>query len=203
MAASGGPSRPSSTARPRSLGERPGPKSATKSPHFGGFTTAGGWHDRGYSGRRLDAMLKNLFRAMFSQASQPISPAATPGATQARPGATESDHARLRAPPREVDLVLSSVAEAWLMALPRSLRPAALCSSYPRVANRLALCWNDAALTDRLLDDLLIGRRERRKGFPGPVAEELLRLRRFHDHHRYVQVQESVWEFRTLAPSDR
>lgn len=72
---------------------------------------------------------------------------------------------------------------------------------YPRVVNRLALCWNDAALTDRLLDDLLIGRRGKRKGFPGPVAEELLRLRRFHDLHREIEAEEAVREHRSLVPS--
>jgi hypothetical protein len=152
----------------------------------------------------VGAMLKNIFNAIFGQANQPSSPVTrrVPEVPPATP-VSESDCVRLRAPLRDVDLVLSSVAEVWLMSLPQPLRPAALCSSYPRVVNRLALCWSDAALTDRLLDELLIGRRGRRKGFPGPVAEELPRLRRFHDHYRYVEIQESVWEFRTLAPSDR
>jgi hypothetical protein len=149
----------------------------------------------------VDAMLK-IFNAIFGRGRQPIT-AATDRATEAPPRATAtaSDHARMRAPLRDVDLVLSRVAEVWLMALPRPLRPAALCSAYPRVVNRLALCWGDPVLTERLLDDLLVGRRGKRKGFPAPVAEELLRLRRFHDHHREDEAEKAVWEHRSPVPS--
>ena len=130
---------------------------------------------------------------------------ATPEAAppRAEPHSKELDWVRVRAPQRSTDSILSVIARDWLETLPGPIRPAELCSAYPRVANRLALCWNDPALTDRLLDDLLIGRRGKRKGFPRPVAEELLRLRRFHDHCRGVDAQETVWEYRTLAVSDR
>ena len=141
---------------------------------------------------------------MFGQASQAASSVTHP-VPDLGPAAcvTESDHARLRAPLRAVDLVLSNVAGEWLMSLPRPLRPAGLCVVYPRVVNRLALCWNDRALTDRLLDDLLIGRRGKRKGFPGPVAEELMRLRQFHDHGRAVEVETTpMWEYNSLAVSE-
>ena len=95
------------------------------------------------------------------------------------------------------------MAHDWLASLPGPMRPAELCAAYPRVANRLALCWNDPALTERLLDDLLIGRRGKRKGFPASVTEELLRLRRFHDYFRGIEAQETAWEYRALALSDR
>jgi hypothetical protein len=114
----------------------------------------------------------------------------------------EPDWSRLREPQRPMDSMLSAMAHDWLGSLPGPIRPAELCAAYPRVANRLALCWNDPSLTERLLDDLLIGRRGKRKGFPRPVAEELLRLRRFHDHHRGVDAEQSVWD-RLLAVSDR
>jgi hypothetical protein len=129
---------------------------------------------------------------------------ASPVAAAPRPEGTakEPDWTRLRGPHRAMDSVLSTIAHDWLETLPEPIRPAELCAAYPRVANRLALCWNDPALTERLLDDLLIGRRGKRKGFPRPVAEELLRLRRVHDHYRGVEVQESVWD-RLLAVSDR
>jgi len=123
--------------------------------------------------------------------------------TQAQPAvsALGADCVRLRAPLREIDLVLSRVAEVWLMSLPRLLRPAHLCVAYPRVVNRLALCWDDQSLTEHLLDDLLIGRRGNRKGFPRPVAEELMRLRRLHDSRREIDAEEAVWERRSLVPS--
>jgi hypothetical protein len=134
----------------------------------------------------------------------PPAGAASPGVTNPAPeGAAEPDWAHLRGPQRAIDSVLSTIAHDWLEMLPQPLRPTALCLSYPRVANRLALCWNDPSLTERLLDDLLIGRRGKRKGFARPIAEELLRLRRFHDHYRGVEVQDTVWEYRMLAVSDR
>jgi hypothetical protein len=129
--------------------------------------------------------------------------AASPPANDLPTQSKEPEWARLRGPQRPMDAVLSSMARDWLETLPGPMRPAELCAAYPRVANRLALCWNDPALTERLLDDLLIGRRGKRKGFPRPVAEELLRLRRFHDHYRGTDVQETVWEYRMLAVSDR
>ncbi len=131
--------------------------------------------------------------------------AATDGAqaSASTAASTEPDWTRLRGPQRAIDGVLSGIARDWFEAIPSPLRPAELCSAYPRVANRLALCWNDPLLTERLLDDLLIGRRGKRKGFPKPIAEELLRLRRFHDHYRGLEAQDTVWEYRMLAVSDR
>jgi hypothetical protein len=48
------------------------------------------------------------------------------------------------------------------------------------VANRLALCWGDPVLTERLFRDLLNPRRgmHLRKGFPPLVQRELLTLHR-------------------------
>src|SRR5687767_14113166 len=56
------------------------------------------------------------------------------------------DLKRRRTPERDMDRVLSSTALAWLRALPEPVRPAALASCHPRVANRIALCWNDPEL---------------------------------------------------------
>jgi hypothetical protein len=126
---------------------------------------------------------------------------ATPRAPlhQARPQAV--DPAQLRAPEREI--ALSSFAAAWKEKLPAAIRPQQLCAQYPRVANRLGLCWSDPQLTGRLLEELLIDQRGGRRGFPKPVAEELMRLRRYHDVYHAGADQSKVWDFRTLAPSDR
>ena len=82
-----------------------------------------------------------------------------------------------RQPPNQRDQTLSSITTAWLSRFAPAQRPSNLCALYPRVANRLALCWPDTELKRRLLDSLLVDRRGKRQGFPGPVAAELRRLR--------------------------
>ena len=82
-----------------------------------------------------------------------------------------------RQPSNRRDLTLSSLATAWLIQFAPAQRPLNLCALYPRVANRLALCWPDTELKRRLLDSLLVDRRGKRQGFPGPVADELRSLR--------------------------
>jgi len=115
---------------------------------------------------------------------------------------TQTDWSRARRQQRREDQVLAGSTYAWLKTLPYAVRPVELCSRYPRLGNRLALCWNDPAQTERLLDDLLLDRRGNRKGFPPSVAEELVHLRRFHDRHRGVEDQSTDWDFRS-PESDR
>jgi hypothetical protein len=50
---------------------------------------------------------------------------------------------------------------------------------YPRIANVLALSWNDPASVREYLFDLLIDRRGGREGFPEDVRAELLVLRAY------------------------
>lgn len=69
---------------------------------------------------------------------------------------------------------------AWALDLPRGVRPTQLLVRYPRVANRIAVSWTDARLTDRVFDSLARSTREGRRGFPPHVAEE---LRVLHEHH--------------------
>lgn len=92
------------------------------------------------------------------------------------------------------------------------LRPHRLCQLYPRVANRLALCWPDWALTERLFEDLMIDKREGRQGFPREVAAELMRLRRFSAERvpprqlellRLAGSQDDKWAQHLQSPSDR
>ena len=116
---------------------------------------------------------------------------------------TDAEWARLRAPQTERERVLSAPALAWLDALPARVRPIELCAQYPRVANRLALCWSDTTLTDRLLDGLLLDRRGKRKGFPPPVAAELLALRDLHANRPWIEEPEDRWALRLQAFADR
>jgi hypothetical protein len=82
-----------------------------------------------------------------------------------------------RSPPTARDLDLSSLAAAWRDRFTHDVRPVTLCGRYPRIANRLALCWDDRALTDKVFHDLLVDRRGNRRGFPPDVQRELLALR--------------------------
>ena len=120
--------------------------------------------------------------------------------TQALPHAmptTQTEWSRLRRQHRREDHVLSALTYAWLKTLPYAVRPVELCSRYPRLGNRLALCWSDRSQAERLFDDLLLDRRGKRKGFPPSVAEELVHLRRFHDCDRGAQDQSTDWDFRS------
>jgi hypothetical protein len=77
---------------------------------------------------------------------------------------------------RPVDRLLP-IAKRWQEALPATLRPQALIAYYPRIANLLALQWNDPDALAAYLDELLVDRRGDRQGFPPPVQSELVRLR--------------------------
>lgn len=82
----------------------------------------------------------------------------------------------LRSPGNPRDNTLSKLAEQWSDCLAPHVQTCALCEHYPRIANRLALCWSDRVLTRTLLDQLLRDRRGGRKGFPAPVHAELVAL---------------------------
>lgn len=114
-----------------------------------------------------------------------------------------SDWAKLRAAPMPQDLRLSAPAQVWRQSLPALLRPRELCERYPRIANRLALCWRDPALTEQLFDELLIDHRGGRRGFPPAVAAELLKLREWHARRPRRETAEDRWSPRLLALSDR
>jgi hypothetical protein len=119
-----------------------------------------------------------------------------------------SDPAAMRQPPRPQDLSLSALAQTWVGSLDQDERPEALLRKYPRIANRLALCWDDAALLDRVFDDLLVDRRGGRRGFPPDVQADLLRLRASQARRQALarvaglevnEVPFEPWSLRTLA----
>ena len=88
---------------------------------------------------------------------------------------------RRRALPSEQDQKLTSQARQWLRSLTARERPLALCSMYPRLANRLAAVWADPAQTEAVFDELMIDHRGGRLGFAPLVASELMRLHRIHE----------------------
>jgi hypothetical protein len=83
----------------------------------------------------------------------------------------------MRSAPTDSDRTLSRLVPRWLEMLPPESRPDYLCAHFPRIANRLALCWLDPALSVQLLDDFLRDKRGARRGFPPEALAELKRLR--------------------------
>ena len=88
---------------------------------------------------------------------------------------------RRRALPSEQDHKLTTQARQWLRSLAARERPLALCSTYPRLANRLATAWEDPVQTQAIFDELMIDHRGGRLGFAPLVATELMRLHQLHE----------------------
>lgn len=84
-----------------------------------------------------------------------------------------------RRPTQPSDRALSGQTIQWLLELPAAMRPKTLVDRFPRIANRLADSWPQRAEFRTLLEDLLVDRRGRRRGFPPEVAAELEALREF------------------------
>lgn len=120
-----------------------------------------------------------------------------------------------RDPPRERDQRLSALTEAWLATLQANVRPHDLCAAYPRVANRIAICWSDWKLTDSVLDEFLTDKRGGRKGFPARVREDLIQLRLLSSKRaqpgqlqawrstRTRDTRDDKWSLHLQSPSDR
>jgi hypothetical protein len=92
----------------------------------------------------------------------------------------------------------------WASGLAADLHPHRLLELFPRVANRLALCWADKVLTNRLFEDLLVDRRGGRKGFPAAVRAEILQLRMTYPKTAFVESSHTPhWDIESQATSDR
>ena len=98
----------------------------------------------------------------------------------ATPDAPEPSKAKMRRrDSHEVNRLLSSTID-WLATLPLNVRPLALATQYPRVANRIAKEWKEPSACRRDFEDLVYDNRGDREGFPSDVLVELLALR---DHY--------------------
>ena len=69
---------------------------------------------------------------------------------------------------------------AWAATLPPDVQPTALIRLYGRIANVLALDWNDPLAVAADFDQLLMERRGKRKGFPPIIVTELRALARHY-----------------------
>jgi hypothetical protein len=120
------------------------------------------------------------------------------GAKQPDPKLTAADALEFSAPPsdpappknmawlrraRPVEYMLPATVK-WFEALPHEVRPVALAEQYARVANLLAQQWNDDKACRAYFDDLLAGRRGKRRGFPVNVRRELWLLREYYQRTR-------------------
>ena len=91
---------------------------------------------------------------------------------------TAQDWSRLRkATPVNYMLPMSF---QWLRSLPKDVRPMALVTQYPRIANLLALQWSKPVACRAYFDELLVDHRGNRKGFPPDVRRNLQTLRDYY-----------------------
>lgn len=109
------------------------------------------------------------------------------------PGALTNDWSRRRSEPLDRDRTLTSDTHYWLRHVPSGLHPKRMCWHFPRIANRLARCWEDPVLTETVFDELLADQRGDRGGFPPVVVSELSRLRAFH-RRRWHEMDEQLWQ---------
>lgn len=134
-------------------------------------------------------------RSVAAKTSPTRRPAAQP--------TSESGWQSLRGQPRHCDLVLSPLAKTWCDSLHPRHRPTQLCALYPRLANRLALCWDDAALAARVLDNLVVDKRRNRAGFPPEVSQELIHLRLLRPSRPGTSDFAPMWDASGMASCDR
>ncbi len=80
---------------------------------------------------------------------------------------------KLRRSPTQTELRVGDTAMAWLISLPKDLRPVQCCQRYPHVVNHLAGWWDNAEGLTAYFDDLRNGSRKQRAGFPAPVKSEI------------------------------
>ena len=95
------------------------------------------------------------------------------GAAAASPPAQNLAHLRKARP---VEYMLPATVK-WFEALPPAVRPVSLAAQYARIANLLAQHWNDDKACRAYFDELLTGRRGKRRGFPAHVRREIWALR--------------------------
>lgn len=156
-------------------------------------------------------LLRNLFPSKQAQASRRAAERRRAHAGDAGPSTllrlceADTNWHHWRTPENDHDRALSSASRAWIQALPEEVRPFDLAARHPRVVNRIALCWNDPALIERLFDELLVDRRGGRKGFAPGVAEDLLRLRMHHEKQfaHDPGTGKAMWQMQTVAAGDR
>ena len=113
------------------------------------------------------------------------------------------DWSKVRSPERSQDQALSDIADRWMAGLPPNVRPHVLAQRYPRIANRLALCWKDRELVGPMLEDLLVDKRGNRQGFPPAVAADLRKLQAYFSSRHAASDPGCPWSPDAMAVVDR
>jgi hypothetical protein len=116
----------------------------------------------------------NVLRKGIVRASEAVS------ANLPTPSVPDSPQAALRRQnTTTVNRLLSSTID-WLADLPPNVRPLALATKYPRLANRIAQEWGEPSACRKDFDALVYDTRGTRRGFPPDVYVELLSLRDYY-----------------------
>jgi hypothetical protein len=101
--------------------------------------------------------------------------------THVRQGATSDDQrdwvGRRKAQPADV---LLPATRHWLDSLPVESRPLALAKQFPRLANLIAVNWNNPRDCCAFIYALLHDQRGGRRGFPREVMEDIITLRMYY-----------------------
>jgi hypothetical protein len=69
----------------------------------------------------------------------------------------------------------------WLSMLPKGVRPMRLGQEFPRIANKLAILWEEPAVCRKFLTSFMLDDRGDRHGFPPEVIMELSALEVYID----------------------
>jgi hypothetical protein len=99
-------------------------------------------------------------------------PAAVTALEKLLPGSWDEQ----RRPLTPSDRALTGKGIDWMLSLPVSARPKALCEQFPRIANHLADIWDNPRDTQLVLMRLLADERGQRKGFSLQIGQEIGRL---------------------------
>jgi len=106
-----------------------------------------------------------------------------------------ADPASMRQPSSPYDKTLSLAARAWLGELPQEVAPLSLAKNFPRIVNRLARFWDSPRMVEEYLQQLLIDRRGKRRGFSKQVLDELYRLVEYHRvRHKSRNEKTDLWD---------
>jgi hypothetical protein len=76
--------------------------------------------------------------------------------------------------------LLLPATRSWLDSLPAAYRPGALAEQFPRLANLIAVNWNNPGDCTAFISSLLMDQRGGRRGFPDEVLGDILNLRVYY-----------------------
>ena len=81
----------------------------------------------------------------------------------------------------------------WLAELPENFRPRETAARFPHIANSLCTRWQAPMACREYFDELLLDARGDRRGFPTPVARELVALKDYYESVVFPTVQ-TAWD---------